>query len=140
MNDICSPSGFQIAQVSYQIYLFMQIVILISTSKSEAMTLSRKRVDCLLPVGNESLAQVKKFKYLGILFASEGTMEREIGWRIGAVGAVLRLLYRTVVTKKELSRKAKLSIYRSIFVPILTYGHEGWVMTKGPDHGYKRPR
>ena len=35
-----------------------------------------------------------------------------------------------VVTKRELSRKAKLSIYWSIFVPILTEGHEGWVMTK----------
>ena len=78
----------------------------------------------------ESLAQVKEFKYLGVLFASEGTMEREIGRRIGAAGAVLRSLYRTVATKRELSRKAKLSIYRSIFVPILTYGHEGWVMTE----------
>uniref|UniRef100_A0A8C5CRJ5 Reverse transcriptase domain-containing protein n=1 Tax=Gadus morhua TaxID=8049 RepID=A0A8C5CRJ5_GADMO len=102
----------------------------ISTAKSEAMTLSRKPVDCLLRVGNESLAQVKEFKYLGVLFASEGTMEREIGRRIGAAGAVLRSLYRTVVTKRELSRKAKISIYRSIFVPILTYGHEGWVMTE----------
>uniref|UniRef100_A0A8C5A4J3 ribonuclease H n=1 Tax=Gadus morhua TaxID=8049 RepID=A0A8C5A4J3_GADMO len=60
----------------------------ISTAKSEAMTLSRKPVDCLLRVGNESLAQVKGFKYLGVLFASEGTMEREIGQRIGAAGAV----------------------------------------------------
>ena len=77
-----------------------------------------------------SLAQVKEFKYLGVLFASEGTMEREIGRRIGAAGAVLRSLYRTVVTKRELSRKAKLSIYRSIFVPILTYGHEGWEMAE----------
>ena len=31
---------------------------------------------------------------------------------------------------RELSQKAKLSIYRSIFVPTLTYGHEGWVMTE----------
>ena len=34
----------------------------------------------------ESLAQVKEFKYLGVLFASEGTMEREIGRRIRAAG------------------------------------------------------
>ena len=57
-------------------------------------------------------------------------MEREIGRRIGAAGAVLRSLYRTVVMKRELSRKAKLSIYRSIFVHILIYGHEGWVTTE----------
>ncbi|TWW66701.1 Protein turtle -like protein A [Takifugu flavidus] len=33
-------------------------------------------------------------------------------------------------SKKELSRKAKLSIYRSIYVPVLTYGHQRWVMTE----------
>ena len=32
--------------------------------------------------------------------------------------------------KRELSRKAKLSIYQSIYVPALTYGHELWVMTE----------
>ena len=30
--------------------------------------------------------------------------------------------------KRELSKKAKLSIFKSVFVPILTYGHESWVM------------
>ncbi|KAK5888302.1 hypothetical protein CesoFtcFv8_016814 [Champsocephalus esox] len=102
----------------------------ISTSKSEAIVLSRKPMDCPLQVGNESLPQVKEFKYLGVLFSSEGSMEREMGRRIGAAGAVLQSLYRTVVTKRELSRKAKLSVYRAIFVPTLTYGHEGWVMTE----------
>ena len=34
------------------------------------------------------------------------------------------------VTKRELSQKAKLSIYRSIFIPTLTYGHEVWVMSE----------
>ncbi len=34
------------------------------------------------------------------------------------------------MVKKELSRKAKLSIYWSIYVPTLTYGHELWVMTE----------
>ncbi|TWW74403.1 hypothetical protein D4764_14G0004060 [Takifugu flavidus] len=38
--------------------------------------------------------------------------------------------HRSVVVKRELSQKGKLSIYRSIFVPTLTYGHELWVMTK----------
>ena len=45
-------------------------------------------------VGNESLPQVKEFKYLGVLFSSEGTMEREMGRRVGAAGAVLQSLYR----------------------------------------------
>ncbi len=75
----------------------------IGTSKSEAVVLNKKAVDCPLRVGNESLAQVKVFGCLGILFTSEGTIKREICWRIGAAGAVLR--------------KAKLSIYRFFLLP-----------------------
>ena len=95
----------------------------ISTSKSEAMA-------CPLRVGGETLPQVEEFKYLGVLFTSEGRMEREIDRRIGAASAVMRSLYRSVVVKKELSQKARLCIYRSIYVPTLTYGHELWVMTE----------
>ncbi|KAI3366000.1 hypothetical protein L3Q82_009827 [Scortum barcoo] len=50
----------------------------ISTSKSEAMVLDRKRVVCPLRVSGEVLPQVEEFKYLGVLFTSEGKMEREI--------------------------------------------------------------
>ncbi|KAK0137935.1 putative uncharacterized transposon-derived protein F52C9.6 [Merluccius polli] len=60
----------------------------------------------------------------------EGRMEREIDRRIGAASAVMRTLHGSVVVKRELSRKAKLSIYQSIYVPALTYGHELWVMTE----------
>ena len=94
------------------------------------MVLSRKRVECPLQVGQVALLQVEEFKYLGILFTSDGRREREIDRRIGAASAVMRTLHRSVVVKRELSRKAKLSIYRSVYVPILTYGHELWVMTE----------
>ncbi|KAK3557454.1 hypothetical protein QTP70_027739, partial [Hemibagrus guttatus] len=102
----------------------------VSTSKSEAMVLNRKKVACTLQVGGEVLPQVEEFKYLGVLFMSEGRMDREIDRRIGAVAAVMRSMYQSVVVKKELSRKAKLSIYQSIYVPTLTYGHELGVMTE----------
>ncbi|PWA23723.1 hypothetical protein CCH79_00006096 [Gambusia affinis] len=102
----------------------------ISASKSEAMVLSRKRVECLLRVRGGVLPQVEEFKYLGILFTNGGRREREIDRRIGAASAVKRALYRSVVVKRELSQKAKLSIYRSIYVPTLIYGPELWVMTE----------
>ena len=34
------------------------------------------------------------------------------------------------MVKRELSQKTKLSIYRSIYIPSLTYGHELWVVTE----------
>lgn len=51
-------------------------------------------------------------------------MEQEIR-QIGTSTAVMQ----TVMVKK-LSWKVKLSIYRSGYVPTLTYGHELGVMTK----------
>ena len=80
---------------------------------------------------------MEEFKYL-VLFTSEGRMEREIDGRIGAASAVMQALHRPVVVKKELSQKAKLTIYRSIYVPTLTYGHEVWVVTERTR--YKRPK
>ncbi|TWW62770.1 hypothetical protein D4764_04G0014170 [Takifugu flavidus] len=75
----------------------------ISTSKSEAMVLNRKK--------EEILPQVEEFKYLGVLFMSDERMEQEIDRRIGAASAVM------VRSGEE--------IYRSIFVPTLTYGWLG---------------
>ncbi|KAI3368076.1 hypothetical protein L3Q82_026899, partial [Scortum barcoo] len=75
----------------------------ISTSKSKAMVLDRKRVACPLRVGGEVLPQVEEFKYLGVLFTSEGKMEHEIDRRIGAASADMS----PVVVKKELSRKGE---------------------------------
>ena len=56
-------------------------------------------------------------------------MKHETGRRIRLAGVILFLLYCTIVMKRELSKKEKLSIYQSIFVSALTFGHEGWVMT-----------
>ena len=42
----------------------------------------------------------------------------------------MQTLKLSVVVKRELSQKAKLSIYRSIYVPTLTYGHELWVVAE----------
>lgn len=57
-------------------------------------------------------------------------MFREIDRQISAASAVMRTLYRPVMFKRELSWKAKLFIYFSIYVPTLTDGHALWVATK----------
>ena len=42
----------------------------------------------------------------------------------------MQALHHLVVLKQELSRKAKLSVCKSMFVPILTYGLESRVVTE----------
>uniref|UniRef100_A0A8C6LXR3 Reverse transcriptase domain-containing protein n=1 Tax=Nothobranchius furzeri TaxID=105023 RepID=A0A8C6LXR3_NOTFU len=102
----------------------------ISTSKSETKVLGRKRVACQLRVRREVVPQVEEFKYLRVFFTSEGRRGPEIDRRIGSMSAAMRTLSQSVMVKRELSQKARLSTYRSIYVPILTYGHELWVMTE----------
>ncbi len=56
----------------------------VSTSKTETMVLSWKMVDCSLWVESQLLLQAKEFKYLRVLFTSEGKMELEMDRWIGA--------------------------------------------------------
>lgn len=59
----------------------------ISTSKSEDMVLNWKKVVC--PLQPESMTQVEEFKYVGVLFTSEGRWESEIErWCISSSNAV----------------------------------------------------
>ena len=73
------------------------VVMQISTSKSESMVLSRKRMASPLQVEGEKLLQVEEFKYLKILFMSDGRRDGEISRRLGQAAAVTQSLYRTVV-------------------------------------------
>ena len=102
----------------------------ISTAKTEVLHLSRNPDQCVLQVNGATLKQVEKFKYLGVAFTSDGRQDKELDTRIGKASAVMRALHYSVVMKRELSKKAKLSIFKAVFVPILTYGHESWVMTE----------
>ena len=52
---------------------------------------------------------------------SDGRQDEELDTRIGKASAVMRPLHYSVVMKRELSKKAKLSIFTSASVPILTY-------------------
>lgn len=79
-------------------------------------------------VRGPQLKAVLEFKYIGVLFQIEGRMEQEIESQISAMAAVMWLCWSIIV--KELSEKAKISIYRSVNVSLLTYGQEIWVMTK----------
>jgi len=102
----------------------------ISAAKTETLVLSRRPARCDLRLSGSTLKQVDSFKYLGVAFTSDGRLDTELNTRIAAAGAVMRQLQRSVVTKRELGVKAKLAVFKSVFVPILTYGHEHWVMTE----------
>ena len=55
--------------------------------------------------------------------------DNELDTHIGKASAIMCQLYQSVVEMTAVY-KAKLSVFRSVFVPILTYSHECWVMIK----------
>jgi len=69
-----------------------------------------------------------------MVFASDGRSRwsEEVDTQIGKFNAVLHELYCSVATKWELLNAIKLSVFKLVFVPILTYrySHESWVMTE----------
>ena len=72
---------------------------------------------------------MEKCKYIVVVFTSNGRRSDEADGWIAKDNAVFHELYRCVVTKRE-SNTVKLSVCKSVFVPILTYGLESWVMTE----------
>ena len=70
-----------------------------------------------------TLKQVEKFKYLGVAFTSDRRQD-ELVTGIGKASAEMQALHYLVVMKRELLKGAKLTIFKTVFVPILTYGHE----------------
>lgn len=84
---------------------FLQMMWFISTSKSEVIVISQKRVELPLWVGGELLPQVDEFKYL-VLFTSEGRGQPEIDRQIGSAATVMQTLYMSVVVKRECKSEA----------------------------------
>ena len=104
--------------------------IKISTAKTEVLHLSRNPDQCVLQVNGATLKQVEKFKYLGVALTSDGRQDEELDTRIGKASAVMRALHNSVVMKRELSKKAKLSVFKAVFVLIFTDCHESCVINE----------
>ena len=71
---------------------------------------------------------MEKLKYLGVVFTSDERQDQELHVRSGkACNASFAPFSRL---KTGAIKKGKTLGVKSIFLPILTYGHESWVMTK----------
>jgi len=84
-------------------------VIKISTEKPVVLCLSGNPSRCTLQVSGNALEE-EKFKYPVVALASEARRKKDIDSRISKTNAVLREIYRSVVTKSELSNAAKQSV------------------------------
>ena len=90
-------------------------------AKMGVLWLSRNPSYCMLEVSGILRQQAEKFEYLGLVCTTDGRQNKELNVQIGKANTVLCEPYRSVVTKRELWNTTKLSVFKSVFVPILTY-------------------
>ena len=76
----------------------------IRSKKIEVLCLLRRPRQCFLQVIGNTLQQVEAFKYLEVVFTSNGSRNKLIDTLICKANPVLRVLYCSVVTKRQLSK------------------------------------
>ena len=108
-----TESGFQRA-LNFFADACDSAVMKISNAKTEVLHFSRNPDLCSFQVNGAALKQVEKFRYLGVAFASDGRQDEELDTRIGKASAAMRALRYSVVMKRELSKKAKLSSFETV--------------------------
>ena len=100
----------------------------IKKDKTTTMVFSRKQVDCSVEVDGRKLENVGEQTYLGMILSEDGRMECELEKRIGAALSAAGAVRSQVFESRELSRSAKMLVYKAIIEPTLTYGAESRVL------------
>lgn len=82
----------------------------------------------LIKINNETIENVKSFKYLGSFISDNGNLTPEIQNRIRNSSAAIAKLNERVFKNNDISMEVKLRVYKSIILPTLLYGCESWVL------------
>ena len=101
----------------------------INTNKTEVMMVARQREEIEIWLEGEKLKLVEEFKYLGVKIDERCQMEKEILNRIQCHTNNLRTLY-PLMREKLIPMQVKITIYKTILRPVLTYGSETWTLTE----------
>lgn len=101
----------------------------INASKSKILVLSRDEEETVEVVCNgEVLEVVENFIYLGSNINKQGKIDGEIANRIAKANQIYYSICNSIVGHRDVGQETKLHIYKSVYLPTLTYGSESWIM------------
>ena len=83
-----------------------------------------------IKIDDENIEQVTEFKYLGVDIHCNGYQEIEINNRVDKAMKIFHAMGQSFINKKEISRKTKINVFKTIYRPILTFGCETWILNK----------
>uniref|UniRef100_A0A8D8PZ72 Uncharacterized protein n=1 Tax=Cacopsylla melanoneura TaxID=428564 RepID=A0A8D8PZ72_9HEMI len=73
--------------------------------------------------------EVDHFKYLGSIISEDGTFDKEINRRIQQ-GSAFYNKVQDLIWSSYVPLKCKRTLFKTYFVPIITYAAETWVMLR----------
>ena len=102
----------------------------INRKKTECMVMSKRNApDCNISIGNESIKQVDKFKYLGSMLTEDGRSENEIRQRIGIAKNAFGKM-KNMVTNRHVRIETRIRVIKAYIWATLLYGCETWTINK----------
>jgi hypothetical protein len=81
-----------------------------------------------IKIGNRSFANVPHFKYLGMTVTNQNLIQEEIKRILNSGNACYHLVQK-LLSSCLLSKKVKISIYKTIILLVVLYGCETWSLT-----------
>ena len=101
----------------------------VSKSKVRKIDGNQNGNDLQISLNGREMEEVKKYRYLGVDFTSDGRMHEEVNHRINdarKTAGALKCLWR----RRSMSVEAKCGMFEGIVEPCLMYGSETWVLNK----------
>ena len=106
----------------------------INTTKTQVMKISigeESSNGMSITVDGRSLKEAKQYKYLGVVLNDRGTYENEMNSRFEAANRVFYMINnRRFLRNDNISETTKLTVYKKIYLPILLYGAENWILNE----------
>jgi hypothetical protein len=88
----------------------------------KTIVISREERYHNIKLAGKALEQVKQYKYLGAFIRSKCRIDEEIKNRISITGKLYFMLNQNCMNKKEVTWKTKLTVSKTSYILIITYG------------------
>lgn len=102
----------------------------INIQKTKVMMTAKEEEKIDIKLRDECIEQVAQIKYLGVTLERNGSQEADIDERIQNTMKTYHSMKHALIKKREVSRATKMTIFKTIFRPVLTFGCESWTVTK----------
>ena len=99
----------------------------INLEKTEVQHIGRSTKQMVVKINGQLLKQVSDFVYLGGNISSDGTLDKDIGRRIGLASGAMQNLNK-IWRARDLSIATKVRMYQTLILSLLLYNSETWAL------------